>query len=95
MLKLTDQPDELLLEWVLRMPNEQADKLLADMVSHEMRKKLKKKREDGRGGWFGPNCSNKELRAMLLEHVEKGDLIDIINLAAMIMARTKLYGASA
>jgi len=95
MLQLTNEPDELLLEWILRIPDEKADELLVDAVMHEMRKKLKKKRQDGRGGWFGPNCSNAGLREILLEHIDKGDPIDIINLAAMIMVRTKLYGASA
>jgi len=95
MLKLTTEPDDLLLEWVLRMPDEKADDILVDVVMHEMRKKLKKKRDEGRGGWFGPNCSNSVLRKMLKEHVEKGDPVDIINLAAMIMARTKLFGENA
>lgn len=95
MLKLNNAPDKLLLEWVLRMPDDKADELLVYAVMYEMRDKLKKKRNDGRGGWFGPNCSNEVLREMLIDHVEKGDPIDVINLAAMIMVRTKLYGASA
>ena len=95
MLSITDAPDDLLLEWVLRMPNDVADELLVDVVRHEMRKKLKAKRDDGRGGWFGPDCSNELLWEMLNEHIKKGDPIDIINLAAMIMARTKLYGKKA
>lgn len=90
-----NQPNEFMLEWVLRMPDKEADSVLVAMVAHEMRKKLKKKREDGRKGWFRPNCSNKQLREMLIEHVEKGDPVDIINLAGMILARQKLYGETA
>ena len=92
MMKLNENQDELLLEWVLSMPDKQADVLLVRMVSSEMGKKLAQKRKEGRQGWFGTYCSNKTLRKMLLEHVEKGDPVDIINLAGMILARQKLYG---
>lgn len=95
MPEINPTPDEFLLAWVLRLPDEKADELLAEMVAHEMRKKLAQKREDGRRGWFGPNCSNEELLSMLKEHVDKGDPIDIINLAGMMLARQKLYGDKA
>ncbi len=95
MLMINKKPDELLCEWVVRMPNKEADTILVEMTAYEMHKKLCKKRKAGRGGWFGPNCSNKELKAMLVEHVSKGDMVDVINIAAMIHARTKLFGDSA
>lgn len=87
--------NEFIIEWVLRLPNEQADNLLVEMVACEMRKKLKKKRDEGRYGWFGPNCSNRDLFKMLEDHMEKGDMIDVINFSAMILARHKLYGEAA
>lgn len=95
MLQPNTNPDELMGEWLVRMPNETADALLVEKVSHDMRKKLKKKREEGRGGWHGPKCSNANLKEMLIDHIEKGDMIDVINLAGMIHCRTSLYGDSA
>jgi len=53
-----------------------------------MANKLEKKRKDGRGGWWNPDIAmNEKLKEMLTEHIEKGDMIDVINLSAMIMVR--------
>lgn len=95
MLQLAKDQDELLLEWILRMPDEKADGLLVDVVSHEMRKRLREKREDGKAGWFGPIFNNAYLKRLLAEHINDNDMIDVINIAAMIMVRKKLYGESA
>lgn len=83
------------IEWILRMPNEAADSILVEMAAHEMREKLAKKRKEGRGGWFAPSCSSARLKNMMMEHIEKGDYVDVLNLAAMILARQKLFGESA
>lgn len=95
MLQLNVSPNDLISAFVLRQNDETADQLLVDMVRHEMTVKLTHKRAQGRGGWFGPNCSNQSLLLMLEDHVKKGDMIDVINLAAMILAREKLYGNTA
>lgn len=86
--------EQFVIEWVLRLPDIEADRILVEMVSHEMRQKLAKKRKDGRSGWFSPQCSSDQLKNMLLEHIEKGDYVDVINLAGMLLARQKLYGES-
>jgi hypothetical protein len=34
-------------------------------------------------------------RRCLSEHVDKGDMVDVLNIAAMILVREKLYGEAA
>lgn len=82
-------------EWVCRMPGPQADRLLVDFTADAMLSKLSKKRSDGKHGWHGALCDNAYLLASLKEHVEKGDMVDVINIAAMIHARTALFGETA
>lgn len=95
MLKINDTPNDFIAAFIFRQTDEKADEILVDMVRHEMTEKLKKKRSDGRGGWFGPNCSNAALCDLLDEHLHKGDMVDVINIAAMILARQKLFGETA
>ena len=78
-------------EFIDKVPNEIADELLVYIISDAMKDKLEKKRKDGRGGWFREICDSDELLDMLNEHILKGDMIDVINLAAMIYVREKLY----
>src|SRR4029077_20482891 len=47
-----------------------------------MQDKMAKSRAKGRGGW--QSCSVDDLWKMLREHVEKGDPVDVANLAMMI-----------
>lgn len=44
------QDVDLIVEWLVRMPDKEADQLLVEFTAHEMRKKLREKRESGRGG---------------------------------------------
>jgi hypothetical protein len=55
----------------------------------EMRDKLRYSREvKGRVGWQDPvQCSIERLAAMLVDHVYKGDPVDIANLAMMLHQR--------
>lgn len=78
--------------FIARTDNELADSMLASITSGQMEEKLEKKRREGRGGWFGPHCSNETLKAMLDKHVKKGDMIDVMNIAGMIWMREQLYG---
>lgn len=84
-----------------------ADSVGVARFSNAMNAKLAKKRADGRGGWnhepytvqpdrgdrvqrFG--CTVPYLRKLLREHVKKGDMIDIANLAMMIWNRENPNG---
>lgn len=64
-----------------------SDDLAVDRFAAAMKAKLAKKREEGRGGWEGPTCSAEFLSTLLREHVEKGDPLDVGNLAMMLHQR--------
>lgn len=73
------------------MPNAYADSVGLIAFSHAMAAKLRAKSRQGRGGWHRPDeCSIDDLRRMLVEHVEKGDPIDIANFAMMIWNRREM-----
>lgn len=64
------------------------DKELCKHASFAMDQKLEQKRDVGRGGWWNTDeCTINDLRALLREHIEKADMVDVMNLAAMIYAR--------
>ncbi len=63
------------------------DDLAVDRFAAAMKAKLAKKREEGRGGWEGPDCNAEILSRLLREHVEKGDPLDVGNLAMMLHQR--------
>lgn len=65
------------------------DDLAVDAFATLMKSKLKYAREvKGRGGWEDPEqCSITYLSQLLHEHVEKGDPVDVANLAMMIKMR--------
>ena len=52
-----------------------------------MKGKLASKRLQGRGGWQAPEVPNGYLSRLLREHVDKGDPVDVANLAMMIHQR--------
>lgn len=64
------------------------DDLAVDRFAAAMKAKLAKKRADGRGGWEDKeDCSALWLSSLLREHVEKGDPLDVGNLAMMLHQR--------
>ena len=67
--------------------DETADDLMVYMVAVEMRLKLAKKRAEGRGGWHTDECDISFLRRMLETHIGKGDMVDVLNFAGMIMVK--------
>lgn len=67
--------------------DETADNMLVAITSRAMQEKLEKKRYDGRSGWHTDACSIAFLEELLEEHIAKGDMVDVINIAAMIMVR--------
>jgi hypothetical protein len=59
-----------------------SDDLAVDRFAAAMKAKLAVSRAKGRGGW--ETCPVPDLLAMLREHVAKGDMRDVANLAMMI-----------
>ena len=63
--------------------SQHGDDAAVDAFAVIMKAKLKRARDEkGRGGW--QDMSAAELSAMLREHVEKGDPVDVANLAMML-----------
>lgn len=82
-------------EKLQKLDDEQADALLVERACAAMTEKLAFCRAKGRGGWHTEICKNIELRWMLVEHVERGDMSDVLNLAAMILVRDQILGDGA
>ena len=92
MLKLKEPQTQFQVECILRLPDDRADSLLVEFAAHEMRERLRSQRKKGFHGWHGPNCTNEDLFERLRKNLEKGDLVDVLNLTAMALARKHLYG---
>lgn len=70
------------------------DDVAVDRFAAAMKAKLAKKRAEGRGGWDDKfDCSNETLSRLLRGHVEKGDPLDVGNLAMMIHQRDEIIGS--
>lgn len=64
------------------------DDLAVDRFAAAMKAKLARKRAEGRGGWEDrEQCSSWFLSRLLREHVDKGDPLDVGNLAMMLHQR--------
>lgn len=63
------------------------DDAAVDRFAVAMKAKLALKRDQGRSGWDGPNCNAKVLSDLLRAHVDKGDPLDVGNLAMMLHQR--------
>lgn len=63
------------------------DERLCHYAADAMDEKLEISRAKGRGGWWREECTIEQLKAMLAEHVDKGDMVDVMNIAAMIWAK--------
>lgn len=59
-----------------------SDDIAVHIFAHAMVDKMAKSRANGRSGW--QTCSLDDLWEMLREHVEKGDPVDVANIAMMI-----------
>lgn len=67
---------------------EHPDDLAVDRFAAAMKAKLAQKRDEGRGGWDDKDaCSHGYLSLLLVEHVNKGDPVDIANFAMMLHQR--------
>jgi hypothetical protein len=58
------------------------DDVAVDRFAWRMKLKLAEARAKGRGGW--ERCPEADLMAMLRDHIDKGDMRDVANLAMMI-----------
>lgn len=77
------------MESVNSLGEQHPDNAAVDKFSAMMKEKLRKSREKGRGGWDNPaECSVARLARLLVEHVKKGDPVDIANFAMMIALRS-------
>lgn len=75
-------------------PDQHPDDLAVDKFAAMMKAKLVKSREKGRGGWDNPDeCSVEYLAKLLIEHVAKGDPVDVANFAMMLALREDSDGA--
>jgi len=61
------------------------DDKAVDFFAQTMRAKMKKQREKGYGGW--ESCPTERLQKMLVEHIAKGDPVDVANFAMMLYCR--------
>ncbi|ERJ35898.1 hypothetical protein L810_1155 [Burkholderia sp. AU4i] len=69
-------------------PERHPDDLAVDRFAATMKAKLAEKRAAGRGGWDDPKqCHVSTLARMLVEHVAKGDPVDVGNFAMMLHQR--------
>lgn len=67
-----------------KLADENPDDAAIDRFAIELKKKLAKARDKGRGGW--QTCPPTDLSRMLREHVEKGDPRDVANFCAFLWA---------
>ncbi len=78
-------------ETLRRKMDEAMDEVLVQAAASMMRHKLAKARDKGRGGWWNPKeCTARGLREAMEAHTEKGDPVDVMNLAAMVAVREML-----
>lgn len=67
---------------------EEIDNAAVDEFCARMKEKMAVSRAKGRGGWYDPTqCTDDRLATMLVEHVVKGDPVDIANFAMMLHKR--------
>lgn len=83
------EPHVAALESLLAVqPAPHADDLAVDRFAADMKAKLAAKRAAGRGGWDDPKqCHVATLARYLVEHVAKGDPVDVGNFAMMLHQR--------
>ncbi len=91
-IELKEQPHEdLVMEFIVHTTPEKADSALLRFTEYEMRTRLNEQRVKGFTGWNTPQCENSDLMKRLKKNLEAGDYIDVINLAAMLNAREKIF----
>jgi len=70
------------------MPHVHPDDAAVDLFAAAMKEKLARKRQEGRGGWEDKEaCPPGHLQKLLVEHLAKGDPVDVANFAMMLWSR--------
>lgn len=84
-----DEMQEGILELIEKLKNalsaepaQHPDDAAVDNFARMMKAKLAQKRKEGRGGW--QDMSADDLTAILRQHVDKGDPVDVANLCMML-----------
>ncbi len=90
-----DGPAFILFTPLSGLSDVEADNYLVRRCPVHMTAKLALSRAKGRGGWHTPECSDEHLHKMLREHVEKGDMVDVLNIAGMILVRQEATACQA
>lgn len=73
-----------------------SDDAAVDGFAEAMRSKMEDSREKGRSGWDDPfQCSPYRLAEMLIDHIAKGDPVDVGNFAMMLFNRPDARGVLA
>jgi len=67
--------------------DELKDNLAVDLLAVQIKRKLAKAREDGKGGWDTDSCPNEYLSGLLQCNVESGDPVDVAAYCAFLVAR--------
>jgi hypothetical protein len=75
---------------LLKYTDSEVDDFLVEFCTKQMKDKMAVSRGKGRGGWHTQRCSTESLRKMLQEHIEKGDMVDVMNIAGMILVREQI-----
>lgn len=71
------------------------DAVAVTCFADAMKDKMAKSRAKGRSGWDDPEqCSIESLQSMLLDHLSKGDPIDVANFCMMLWSRGAAVSAS-
>ena len=82
----------LAINMVQSLEDQAACECLVEHAAELMLAKFELKRREGAGGWHDAGVSINELYDSLQGHVVKGDMVDVLNIAAMIKGREDLYG---
>jgi hypothetical protein len=62
------------------------DALVDDFAKH-MKSKLRMKAMEGKSGWDDPEWTRDQIKRAMIEHVDKGDPVDVANFAAFLWNR--------
>ena len=83
--------EKLVMRFITQANAEAADRILVEFTGYEMRKRLEEQRSKGFSGWNTAQCENENLKNRLLQNAKNDDWIDVINLAAMLLARERMF----